>query len=77
MEKTNGVQIIAQRKSKLIYRDGDKLYKTFDESFSKSNVLNESLNHARIEETGLNIREFDDAMIFKLLGILTAITNKK
>ena len=29
------------------------------------------------KETGLNIREFDDAMIFKLLGILTAITNKK
>ena len=55
MKKTNGIHLIAQRKSKLIYRDGDKLYKTFDESFSKSNVLNESLNHARIEETGLNI----------------------
>lgn len=55
MEKTQNVKVIVERKSKLIYRDGDKLYKTFDASFSKSNVLNESLNQARIEETGLNI----------------------
>ena len=47
--------VIATRKHKTIYRDGDKCYKVFDEGFSKSDVLNEALNQARVEETGLNI----------------------
>lgn len=48
-------QIIAERKGKKIYLDGDKVIKLFDESFPKANVLNEALNLARIEETGLNV----------------------
>ncbi len=47
--------IIAVRKNKTIYRDGDKVYKVFDDSYSKADVLNEALNQARIEQTGLNI----------------------
>ena len=47
--------IIAERKNKTIYRDGEKVYKVFDQSYSKADVLNEALNQARIEETGLNI----------------------
>ena len=47
--------IIATRKNKVIYRDGDKCIKVFDENYSKADVLNEALNQARIEETGLNI----------------------
>ena len=47
--------VIAQRKNKTIYRDGDKCIKVFDAEYSKSDVLNEALNQARIEETGLNI----------------------
>ena len=47
--------VIAQRKHKTIYRDGDKTVKVFDAEYSKSDVLNEALNQARIEETGLNI----------------------
>ncbi len=47
--------IIAQRKNKTIYRDGDRCIKVFDEEYSKADVLNEALNQARIEETGLNI----------------------
>ena len=47
--------IIAVRKNKTIYRDGDKCIKVFDENYSKADVLNEALNQARIEETGLNI----------------------
>ena len=43
------------RTSKTIYRDGDKAVKVFDEGFSKSDILNEALNQARVEETGLNI----------------------
>lgn len=47
--------VVAERKGKKIYKEGDKLIKLFDKSYSKSNILNEALNQARIEETGLNI----------------------
>ena len=47
--------VIAVRTGKKIYRDGDKTIKVFDAAYSKSDVLNEALNQARIEETGLNI----------------------
>ena len=47
--------IIAERKHKTIYRDGDKCIKLFDKEYSKADVLNEALNQARIEDTGLNI----------------------
>ena len=47
--------IIARRKNKVIYRDDDKCIKVFDADFSKADILNEALNQARIEETGLNI----------------------
>ncbi len=47
--------IIAERKNKKIYRDGNLCIKVFDENYSKADVLNEALNQARIEETGLNI----------------------
>ena len=48
-------RVIAVRNNKTIYRDGDKCVKVFDENYSKADVLNEALNQARIEETGLNI----------------------
>ncbi|HOJ48297.1 MAG TPA: phosphotransferase [Bacillota bacterium] len=47
--------IIAVRAKKTVYRDGDLAIKVFDESFSKSDILNEALNQARVEETGLNV----------------------
>jgi len=47
--------IIAVRPNKTIYRDGDRCIKVFDSGYSKADVLNEALNQARIEETGLNI----------------------
>ncbi len=46
---------IKEREHKKIYRDGDKLVKEFDETFTKAEVLNEALNTARVEETGLKI----------------------
>lgn len=52
--------IIAERKHKKIYRDGDLVAKVFDESFPKSDVLNEALNQARVEETGLNIPKIEE-----------------
>ena len=48
-------KIIAARSNKTIYQDGDLKIKVFDQSFKKADVLNEALNQARIEETGLNI----------------------
>lgn len=48
-------RIIAVRNNKTIYRDGDRALKVFDESYSKADVLNEALNQARVESTGLNI----------------------
>ncbi len=48
-------RVIAVRTSKTIYRDGDKCLKVFAEDYSKADVLNEALNQARIEETGLHI----------------------
>ncbi len=47
--------IIAERTNKTIYRDGDAVIKVFGEGFAKSDILNEALNQARVEETGLNI----------------------
>ena len=48
-------KIIAVRTHKTVYRDGDLAVKVFDEDFSKSDILNEALNQARVEETGLHI----------------------
>ncbi len=52
--------VIAERKHKKIYRDGNLVAKVFDESFPKSDVLNEALNQARVEETGLNIPKIEE-----------------
>ena len=55
--------IIAKRTNKTIYRDGDKCIKVFDECYSKADVLNEALNQARIEETGLNIPKITEILM--------------
>lgn len=48
-------RIIAVRNSKTVYRDGELCMKVFDSGYSKADILNEALNQARVEETGLNI----------------------
>ena len=53
----NPDKIIAVRKNKTVYRDGNLCLKVFGSDFSKGDILNEALNHARVEETGLNIPE--------------------
>ena len=47
--------VIATRSNKTIYRDGDKCIKVFNEGYNKAYILNEALNQARVEETGLLI----------------------
>ncbi len=56
-------KVIATSENKVIYRDGNLCIKVFDSDYSKADVLNEALNQARIEETGLNTP--------KLLEVLT------
>ncbi len=48
-------QLIVERPNKQIYKDGDLIIKVFNSDFKKSDVLNEALNIARVEETPLNI----------------------
>lgn len=48
-------RVIAVRNNKTVYRDGDKCIKVFNSEYSKADVLNEALNQARIEETGLKL----------------------
>ena len=49
------MDIIVERSTKTVYRDNDKTIKLFVKNYSKSNILNEALNQARVEETGLNV----------------------
>ncbi len=47
--------IIVERRYKKVYRCGDSILKVFDETHPKSDVFNEALLTARIEETELDI----------------------
>lgn len=49
------MEVLAERPNKKIYKEEDRVLKVFDKSFPKANVLNEALNQARVEETGLPI----------------------
>lgn len=55
-------RVIAVRNSKTVYRDGDVCVKVFDADYSKADVLNEALNQARVEETGLHIPKIREVM---------------
>jgi len=55
--------IIAVRADKTVYRDGDKAIKIFNHAYSKANVLNEALNQARVEETGLSVPKLHEVTL--------------
>lgn len=48
-------EIIGQRPDKIIYKAQNQVLKVFNENYSASNILNEALNHARIQEIGLPV----------------------
>ena len=48
-------KILSTRTHKIIYQVGDTAVKVFDKNYPKADVLNEALNQARVEETGLPI----------------------
>ena len=49
------MELIYEGVGKKVYHDGDRLIKSFDETYSKADILNEALNQARVEQTSLNI----------------------
>ncbi|MEE1125894.1 MAG: phosphotransferase [Acutalibacteraceae bacterium] len=49
-------KVLAERKGKAVYKVGNTVVKLFDSDIHpKSDILNEALNQARVEETGLPI----------------------
>ena len=52
--------VVAVRPDKTVYRDGENIIKVFSPDKRKSDVLNEALNQARVEETGINIPKIKD-----------------
>ena len=44
------MEVIAERKTKTVYRDGNKTIKLFIENYSKAAILNEALIQSRVEE---------------------------
>lgn len=49
------MNVIVERSTKTVYKDGDRTIKLFVENYSKADILNEALNQARVEETDLNM----------------------
>jgi hypothetical protein len=43
---------VARRNNKVVYQDGDRLVKVFNERKPGSDVFNEALNNARVSEAG-------------------------
>ena len=66
-------KVIAVRNSKTIYRDGQYVIKVFDEGYSKADILNEALNIARVEETGLPIPHVEE--VTKIEGKWAIVTD--
>mgnify|MGYP004626822573 FL=1 len=61
-------QSIAERRTKTVYRDGNKTIKLFVENYSKAAILNEALIQSRVEES-------TDLKISRLLEV-TKIENR-
>ena len=50
-------EIIVERGTKTVYRDGDTIVKQFKAGYPKSAVIKEAFNRALAEEVGLNVPE--------------------
>lgn len=55
--------VIAVRSDKVVYRDGKYSIKVFNEDYAKTDVLNEALNQARVENVGLNVPKVIEVMM--------------
>ncbi len=53
-------KMLAERANKRIYKSGNYVVKEFEKGYPKSDILNEALNQARVEETGLRIPQLSE-----------------
>ena len=67
------MKVICERPDKTIYRDGDFTIKVFNENYSKAKDLNEALNQARVEETGLRVPKLHE--VKKINGKWAIVTD--
>ncbi len=65
--------VLVKRPNKTVYRNGDRVIKIFDSLYSKADVLNEALNQARVEQTGLNIPKIHE--VTKIDGKWAIVTD--
>lgn len=57
-------KVLAERKGKVVYKVGNTTVKLFDSNIHpKSDILNEALNQARVEETGLPIPDLKSVSV--------------
>ncbi len=74
----NFEKIIAVRPAKMIYKDGNRCIKVFDEKYSKADILNEALNQARVEELPIDIPKIKEVtMLDKKWAIITEFIEGK
>ena len=64
-------KILAERPDKVIYKDGENALKVFNSNYSKADILNEALNQARVEETGLNIPALNQVTMIDGQGVIS------
>lgn len=57
-------QLIKAYPGKELYKTEEGFVKTFSSDFSKADILNEALNHARVEETDLNMPKIKAIEVF-------------
>ena len=50
-------EIIVERGTKTVYRDGDRCLKVFGEGYTKAEILNEARNQELVLEAGINVPE--------------------
>ena len=55
MELPQNKTEIVRRGNKVVYDSGDRIFKVFNASKAESDVFNEALNLARIQETGIRV----------------------
>lgn len=53
--KLENAELVVKRSYKEVYKTSDSIVKVFEKEHPKSDVFNEALNQARVEETGLDI----------------------
>ena len=58
LDKSN---LIVKRAYKEVYKCDEGIVKVFEKNHLKSDVFNEALNTARVEETGLDIQGMEDS----------------